>query len=326
MRTSQLPEPVLRQLLLAMLRIRAFEDAVVAVYPEQNMKSPVHLSTGQEAIAAGVGVQLDREDTICTNHRNHGHCLAKGLPPLALAAECFGRAAGCAGGKGGSMHPVAPAFGLYGTSAIVGGGVPHAVGLALAAKMDRTSRVSVAFFGDGAMEEGSSSESLNFAALHRLPVVFVCENNGYGAASALCCRQPDGDLSLRAKAYGIRSARVDGNNVVEVYKAARQALAWARQGEGPFFLECLTYRWYGHMGTKFDQEQGVRPWHELRSWQLRCPIKVFTAVLEEEAPELAARIPAMMAKHRAAMAAVMRKAQRLPFPDASQASRPVFWS
>ena len=326
MKTSQLPVPVLRRLLLTMLRIRAFEDAVVAVYPEQNMKTPVHLSTGQEAVAAGVCAHLERRDTICTNHRNHGHCLAKGVPPLALAAECFGRKAGCAGGKGGSMHPVAPRYGIYGTSAIVGGGVPHAVGQALAAKMDHSPRVSVAFFGDGAMEEGSSSESLNFAALHRLPVLFVCENNGYGASSALCCRQPNEDISARAKAYGIRSARVDGNNVVEVYKGARNAVAAVRQGQGPFFHECLTYRWYRHMGVKFDQEQGVRPWHELRSWQLRCPIKVLESVLGEEAPELAALVPVLMARQRAAMDAVMVRAQRLPFPDPEDALGPVFWS
>jgi len=166
-----------RRLLEMMLRIRMFEERIIDVYPEQDMKSPVHLYIGEEAIAAGVCIHLREDDYLFTTHRSHGHCLAKGASPESLYAEFYGKANGCCRGKGGSMHPAYPEIGILGTSAIVGGGIPLAVGTALASVMQNTNRITVVFFGDGASEEGSFHESLNFAALKHLPVVFVCENN-----------------------------------------------------------------------------------------------------------------------------------------------------
>lgn len=273
--SSPPPPPLETQLRLLrmMLFIRCFEEQIVEVYGAQDMKTPVHLCLGQEAIAAGVCDHLAPRDYLCTTHRSHGHCLAKGMSPRALYAEFYGRAAGCCRGRGGSMHPADPGLGILGTSAIVGGGIPHAVGTALASSLRGDGRVSVTFFGDGAAEQGVFHESLNFAALRRLPVVFVCENNGYAVNSTLAARQHQPEIFRHAKGYGMPGERIDGNEALAVHEAAGRAVARARDGEGPTLLEFVTFRYKGHVGPECDTEKGCRSKDELLLWLERCPVE-----------------------------------------------------
>jgi pyruvate dehydrogenase E1 component alpha subunit len=262
-------------LLKTMTLIRRFEEKIVEVYPVQDMKSPVHLYIGEEAVATGVCAHLTRQDYIFTTHRSHGHCLAKGVDPAKLYAEFYGRITGCCKGKGGSMHPADPEHGILGTSAIVGGVIPLAVGTALKSYLVKEDRVSVAFFGDGASDEGAFHESLNFASLKRLPVVFVCENNFYATNSPLSARQPHDQIYKRAAGYAMPGLQADGNDVLGVYGKAKWAIERARKGEGPTLLECRTYRWKGHVGPDCDYKQGCRPKEELESWMDKCPIDTF---------------------------------------------------
>ncbi len=278
---ASLPADTLTKLYAVMAKIRRFEEKIIEVYGLQDMKTPVHLCVGQEAIAAGVCVNLRREDYLFTTHRGHGHCLAKGMAPKVLYAEFYGRTDGCSRGKGGSMHPVAPELGILGTTAIVGGVIPLGVGAALAAKMQGSTRISAVFFGDGATDQGVFHESLNFATLKKLPVVFVCENNFYAVNSPLSARQPDDNLARHAQAHGLPSAQVNGAEVLEVYCAAREAIERARSGDGPTLLECRTYRWRGHVGPDCDYEKGCRPREELDQWMANCPVDAFAAQLLE---------------------------------------------
>ena len=281
---SLIPDKVLRELMRMMVLIRRFEEKIIDVYADQDMKSPVHLCIGEEAVAAGVCVNLKKDDYVFTTHRSHGHCLAKGVPPKELYAEFYGRVTGCSRGKGGSMHPAAPEYGILGTSAIVGGGMPLAVGTALASKMRNNGRVAVTFFGDGAVDEGTFHESLNFASLKKLPVVFVCENNFYATNSHISARQPHSDIYKRAEGYNIPGFELNGNDVVSICAAAKKAVDRAQNGAGPTLLECKTYRWKGHVGPDCDYERGCRPKEELATWMDRCPIEIFKkSLLEKEA-------------------------------------------
>lgn len=272
---NDISKEIMKKLYETMLRIRRFEEKLIEVYPTQDMKTPVHLCIGQEAIAAGVCINLGKNDYIFTTHRNHGHCIAKGSDMRFMMAEFYGRKTGYCKGKGGSMHLCDPENGILGTSAIVGGGIPVAVGTALASAMKKDGRVTAAFFGDGAVEEGTFHESLNFASLKKLPVIFVCENNFYATNSYLSNRQPHQDIAKRAEGYLIPWAQVDGNDVVQVYEATKTAVDRARRGEGPSFVECRTYRWKGHVGPDCDYEKGCRPKEELDVWMDRCPVKAF---------------------------------------------------
>ena len=314
---------LLLRLLEGMIHIRRFEELVVEVYGQQDMKSPVHLYIGEEAVAVGVCDHLRPEDYLFSTHRNHGHCLAKGMRPEELYAEFYGREAGCCRGKGGSMHSSSAAHNILGTSAIVGGGIPLAAGAALASLLRRDGRISVGFFGDGASEEGTFHESLSFAALKKLPVLFVCENNFYATASPLRARQPDPDIHRRAQGYGIPATLVDGNDVVAVWEAAGEAVARIRDGRGPQFLECRTYRWKGHVGPECDWEKGCRPREELLEWMERCPIARLRERLGREAlPEerFQAMIQAADARHRLAL----EYARACPFPPAEEALTQVY--
>ncbi len=257
-----------------MLLIRHFEQKIVELYPEQEIRTPVHLCVGQEAVAAGVCAHLRDSDTIFTTHRNHGHCLAKGMSLKKMLAEFYGKETGCCRGKGGSMHPCAPEVGILGTSAIVGGGIPIAVGAAWANQMRGIPAVTVTFFGDGATEEGAFHESLNFAALKKIPVIFVCENNLYATASAIGKRQPAaGSIAARAATYGLPGKLINGNDVIEVYLAAGEAVIRAKQGLGPTLIEAETFRWFAHVGPVDDTKTGHRPANELTRWKKKCPIQ-----------------------------------------------------
>lgn len=273
MKEDLIPDAVKTAIYRSMRRIRYFEEQVIEFYPEQEMRTPVHLCIGQEAIAAAVCHDLDTADYIFSTHRNHGHCLAKGMSYYQLLAEFYGKRTGCAGGKGGSMHPVDVTRGILGTTAIVGGNIPLAVGAAWSSQMKKSNKVAVAFFGDGASEEGTFHEALNFASLKKIPVVFVCENNLYATASPVAHRQPPGtSIADRAAAYGMPSRQMDGNDALQVYRVAAEAVRRARRGEGPSFIEAMTYRWKAHVGPVDDTATGHRPKDELACWQKRCPL------------------------------------------------------
>lgn len=264
----------LRRLYYEMLRIRMVEEKIVELYPEQQMRCPVHLSIGQEAVAVGVCANLSREDCVFSNHRSHGHYLAKGGNLKTMMAELYGKVTGCSQGKGGSMHLVDISVGFLGATPIVGSTIPIAVGVALGSVMRGEKCVTVVFFGDAATEEGVFHESINFAALKKLPVVFVCENNFYSVYSPLSVRQPKGrEIFELAKGHGIESYQGDGNDVVEVYRLVEQAVRKARQGGGPTFLEFKTYRWREHCGPNYDNDLGYRTESEFQRWKRCCPIE-----------------------------------------------------
>ncbi len=248
-----------------MLLLRLAEEKVAALYPQQEMRSPVHLYIGQEAVAAGVCANLKTTDYALGSHRSHGSYLAQGGSLKAMFAELYGRRDGCAAGRGGSMHMVDESVGFLGTSALVGGTIPMAVGAAWSARLRGTDAVAACFFGDAAVEEGVFTESLNLAALHRLPVLFVCENNLYATCTPLAPRQPAAaaEIRRRGEPFGIPGVRVDGNDVLAVHEAAATAVARARKGEGPTLLECMTYRWKGHVGPDADTHLGYRSQVEL---------------------------------------------------------------
>ncbi|MBI5100342.1 MAG: thiamine pyrophosphate-dependent dehydrogenase E1 component subunit alpha [Nitrospirae bacterium] len=308
----------LRGLYEVMLRIRMFEDRTAALYSEQLMKCPVHLCIGQEAIAAGVCAHLNKEDYIFSTHRSHGHCIAKGMELKPIAAELYGRSTGCAGGRGGSMHLVAPEIGVPGTTAIVGGCIPLAAGAALSSKMKKNGRISVAFFGDGAADEGAFHESLNYASLKKLPVIFVCENNNYATNSPQKARQPDVRIADRAAGYGMPGIWADGNNVVEVYKASEKAVALAREGNGPTLLEFRTYRWKAHVGPNPDIESGCRPADEYEQWLKRCPVDMFGSYLTDNGIMSEAEIDAMAAAVEKEIDEAIEFGKSGPEPPASE--------
>jgi acetoin:2,6-dichlorophenolindophenol oxidoreductase subunit alpha len=256
-----------------MALIRRAEEAIAELVESGEARGPCHLSIGQEAVAAGVCAALEGSDTVWGGHRSHGHYLAKGGSLEALLAEILGKATGCSGGRGGSMHLIAPEHGILGTVPIVAATVPLAAGAAMKYKMRGEIHVAAAFFGDGALEEGQVHESMNLAALYRLPIVFVCENNLYSSHLHTSERRVADNLDRAGEFHSIPGERVDGNDVHAVYDAARKAVARARRGDGPGFLECRTFRWRGHVGTASDVDVGVRRRGELTEWLARDPLR-----------------------------------------------------
>ncbi|MBA7691514.1 Acetoin:2,6-dichlorophenolindophenol oxidoreductase subunit alpha [subsurface metagenome] len=276
----QIPPDKLRLLYENMLRIRLFEERVAELLAnEAEIKCPTHLYTGQEAVAVGVCANLRNDDYVFSTHRSHGHYLAKGGDLRALMAELYGKATGCSKGRGGSMHLASPDVGLPGSSAIVAGTIPIAVGAAMSFKMQKKDSVSVVFLGDGAANEGVFYESFNFASLKKLPVIFACENNLFSTHMPISRCLADTDIYTKAETFKMTGVRVDGNNVVEVFTAAGKAIEDARGGKGPTLIECMTYRWRGHVGPNFDIDKGLRSKEELDYWMNRCPIKQFESFL-----------------------------------------------
>jgi pyruvate dehydrogenase E1 component alpha subunit/2-oxoisovalerate dehydrogenase E1 component len=264
----------LEHLFKEMLRIRRFEEKCVELYSAQKIRGFLHLYIGEEAVAVGVMQALTGEDAVVSTYREHGHALARGVTARSIMAEMFGKAEGCSRGRGGSMHLFDAETRFYGGSAIVGGGIPLAVGLALADKMQNRARVTCCFFGDGAVAEGEFHESLNLASLWKLPVLFVCENNLYAMGTRINYAQALTDLAAKAAAYAIPSAAADGMDVLAVEAAARQAAAHVRKGKGPFFLECRTYRFRAH--SMYDPEL-YRDKSEVEEWKKRDPIPALAA-------------------------------------------------
>lgn len=264
-----------------MVRIRKFEEKVADLVASEEIVTPCHLYIGQEAVAAGVCASLRDDDYVFSTHRSHGHYIAKGGDVKTLMAELYCRANGCSRGRGGSMHITSPDMGLPGSSAIVAGTIPIAVGVALAFSLQKKENISVSFFGDGAVDEGVFYESLNFAALKSLPVIFVCENNLYSTHMPISDCISDTRIYKKAESFDMPGVRVDGNDVVEVFRAAKRAVESARAGEGPTLIECMTYRWRGHVGPNYDIDKGLRSEEELNFWMSRCPIKLFEEALFE---------------------------------------------
>jgi pyruvate dehydrogenase E1 component alpha subunit len=268
-----------RALVRDMLRIRRFEEACAEWYGLQRIRGFLHLYIGEEAVATGVIRQLEADDAIVATYREHGHALVRGVSARSVMAEMFGRSTGCSRGRGGSMHLFDAATRLYGGNAIVAGGLPLAVGLALADRQLGRARVTACFFGEGAVAEGAFHESMNLAALWQLPVLFCCENNGYAMGTALERSQAQTDVCARAASYGIAAHAVDGMDVVAVVQAARAAVAEVRRGAGPVFLELRTYRFRAH--SMFDPEL-YRDKAEVELWKQRGPLHTFTDRLKAE--------------------------------------------
>jgi TPP-dependent pyruvate/acetoin dehydrogenase alpha subunit len=304
---------LMKEMYYDMLRIRMIEEKIAELYPEQEMRCPVHLSIGQEAIAVGVCKALEQNDYVLSAHRSHAHYLAKGGNLKAMLCELYGKAPGCCAGKGGSMHLVDHSIGFYAVP-IVGSTIPIGVGVALGFVMQGKSQVAVPFFGDAATEEGVFYESLNFAALKNLPVVFVCENNFYSVCSPLSVRQAENrDLIKIVNGHGIDGRQCDGNNVLEVYETTMAAVDKAQQGGGPTFLEFTTYRWREHCGPNYDYHLGYRTESEFEKWKARDPIKQIVEKMEEY--KLQSQTEEMVEKIKSEIDDAFMFAKNAPYPD-----------
>lgn len=297
-----------------MLRIRRVEEAIADAYPAKEMKCPIHLSIGQEAVPVGLCAHLTDADHVYSTHRCHAHYLAKRGDLAAMMAELHGKATGCCRGKGGSMHLGWPKTGMMGASALVGGTIPLAVGSALAFAREKSSRVSVAFFGDGASEEGIFYESLNFAQLKKLPVIFACENNLFATYSRQEARQATTNIASRGETFGMHCEQVDGYDVEKVYEVSERAVARARRGEGPSLLEFMTYRWRDHVGPLGDLEIGYRTKEEVEAWEKRCSILSLETKLTAEGALTEAEKNDLEAAIYEEIQASVAFARRSPFP------------
>ena len=275
---------LLDNLLRMMIKIRLCEESFVTPILNREIRTPCHLYSGEEAIAAGICACLKKEDYIFGNHRSHGHFLAKGGSMKEMVAEIYCKETGCSRGRGGSMHLIDPEVGMMGAAPIVAGTISLAVGAALASTIRKDNRVTVSFFGDGATGEGVLYESMNFAALKKLPIIFACENNFYATHMPVRECRVDNHIYEVAEPFCIESRAVDGNDVLEVYEAAKQAVEKCRKGEGPIFLEFLTYRFRGHVGPD-DNIQGthtdIRPKKEVEEWLEKDPIKNLERYLKD---------------------------------------------
>lgn len=260
---------VLQEALRKMYLIRYFEEKAEALYAMGKIHGTMHLSIGQEACAVGACLALQADDYILSTHRGHGHCIAKGGDPDLMMAEFFGKEAGYCRGRGGSMHIADLEGGNLGANGIVGGGIPVSIGVGLSIKMQNLKRVCLTFFGDGAANEGAFHEALNMAAIWKLPVIYFCENNQYAMSMPVTKALPIDRISQRADAYNIPGVTVDGNDLIEVYGAAQEAVDRARAGKGPTLIEAITYRYRGH--SKSDRQR-YRTREEVKSWQARDPI------------------------------------------------------
>ena len=306
-----------------MLTIRRFEERVVIDYHSGAIPGIVHSYIGQEAVATGVCTNLRRDDRIISNHRGHGHCIAKGADLNRMMAEIYGRKTGYCKGKGGSMHIADFAIGMLGANGIVAGGLPISAGAAMAAQLEGGDKVAVVFFGDGATNEGEFHEVLNLASIWRLPLVFACENNGYGVNTPVKVATGLDYVSKRAEGgYGIPGTVVDGNDVVAVYEATKKALSGVRAGKGPVFLEFITYRWRGH----YEQPglMDLRPAEEIEAWKEKCPVVCFERKLLKDGVATPQTLEEINAQVMAQIKAAVDYALASPLPAPEDALEDVF--
>ena len=319
---ATLPDPgTLAGLYRQMLLIRRFEETVYYLFLEGEIPGTLHQYQGQEAVAVGICDLLRPTDWITSTHRPHGHALAKGVTPRAAMAELYGKATGCCAGKGGSMHLGDPAVGMLPAIAIVGGGNTVVTGIGLAFQLRRSDQVAVCFFGDGASNEGAFHEGMNFAAVRRLPIVFVCENNLYGASTPFHQVSALVDVADRAAAYGIPGHVVDGMDVLAVREAGAEAVTRARAGNGPTLLECKTYRFVGHSRS---DARGYRESDEEASWKERDPIPRLRAALVEHASVGPEAVAAIEQEVEATIDDAVEFARASPAADPSEALTDVY--
>jgi len=310
----------------SMQRIRQFETKIRDLFLANELPGFVHLSIGEEASAVGVCSALRDTDRITSTHRGHSHLIAKGGTLRQMMAELYGKRTGYCKGKGGSMHIVDFSLGILGANGIVGGGLPIATGSALAAVITGRDDVTACFFGDGASNEGTFHESLNLAAVWKLPVVFVCENNLYGEFTPMQDVTSVKDIAVRAQGYGIPGQIVDGNDVIEVYSRTSEAVARARAGEGPTLLECKTYRWEGHVAGEqaFIGAGAYRTEAEINEWKTRCPILRFEKTFAEGKKIGRAEIDQIIKETAAELEEAINFARTSPLPDPSEVTDDVF--
>ena len=279
MRDLGLGEEKLKLMLRRMHEIRSFEEKAEELYIRGMVHGTMHLSVGQEASAVGAVSALEPDDYILSTHRGHGHCIAKGADIKLMMAEFLGKETGYCRGRGGSMHIADVEAGNLGATGVVGDGIPISVGVGLSIKLQRQDRIVLCFFGDGAANTGSFHEALNMASIWKLPVVFLCENNQYAMSTPVKKAFPIENIADRAAAYGMPGVVVDGNDVLAVYRATKEAVERARRGDGPTFIECKTYRWKGH--SKSDQQR-YRTREEVEAWKKKDPISRFRSMLIRE--------------------------------------------
>lgn len=308
-----------------MLRIRIVEEQLACHYAEQEMRCPVHFCIGQEAVAAGVCLSLTDSDTVMSNHRSHGHYLAKGGDLKLMVAELYGRATGCASGKGGSMHLIDKSINFLAATSIVAGTIPVAVGVGFSNKLLGKKSISTVFFGDAATEEGLFYESVNFAALHRLPVLFICENNLYSVYTPLHARQPASRKIYKiAASMGLKTGRFDGNDVEAIYLASQEASEHIRSGEGPYLLEAMTYRYLEHCGPNCDIELGYRTKEELQRWKRKDPLSKYEKKLLKESVLSKEIIANMRQQITEEFKDAVGYAKSSPFPEADRLLKDVY--
>lgn len=307
------------------LRVRMVEERLRDLYPEAEMRCPTHFSIGQEAVAVGVCSQLERDEVVTSAHRSHAHYLAKGGDLKSMIAELYGKRTGCASGKGGSMHLIDQAVGFVGAVPIVGSTIAIGTGVAFASVLRGVPKIAVIFFGDAAVETGVFHESMNFAVLHKLPVVMICENNLYSVLSPLSVRQPGGrPISALADGHGIANWRGDGNDLDVVYKLGSKALAHARAGNGPAFLEFETYRWFEHCGPLDDEQLGYRPAGELEAWKARDPVSQYAERLKSREILDETKISIMRTEISDEIDEAVRFAKASPFPSRDELATHLF--
>ena len=314
-----------KSLLYSMKRIRAVEETIAKRYGEGKMRCPTHLCTGQEAVAAGVGAALRKDDFVVSTHRAHGHYLTKGGNLNRMMAEIYGKATGCSSGKGGSMHLIDESVGFMGSTSIVGGTIPVGTGIGFSISLHGTDQVSCVFLGDGATEEGVFYESINFAALKKLPVLYICENNLYSVYSPLGVRQPAGrNIFEMVRCLGVQSESGDGNDVLDVYTKVSNAVKSIRTGNGPYFLEFATYRWREHCGPNFDNDIGYRTEDEYLQWKTKDPIVSLEATMLQNQTITGGEIVQMDEQLTSEVTSAFEFAETSPFPSPAEVSSHLF--
>jgi pyruvate dehydrogenase E1 component alpha subunit len=307
-----------------MLRVRRVEERIQELYPRGDMRCPTHFSIGQEAVAAGVCANLNKSDYVISAHRSHAHYINKGGSLRAMFAELYGKSDGCAAGKGGSMHLIDLSVNFLGCVPIVGSTIAIGTGAAFGAKMKKEEAITAIFFGDGAVETGVFHESLNFAALEKLKILFVCENNLYSVNTPLSERQPDRPIIDLARGHGIRAAQLDGQHAETVSDAASRMIQSMRTEGGPAFLEFMTYRWLEHCGPNDDLKLNFRPAGEYESWQKRCPINLYRNRLSEDRLLDDAQFNSIVGEIDAEIADALSFAENSPFPTRDKLSQFVY--
>jgi len=319
-----IPREVLFDMYRRLYLIRQVELKIEEHYHEDEMKTPVHLALGQEAVAVGICIHLTQEDYIFSNHRSHAHYLAKGGDLKAMMAELYCKETGCSRGRGGSMHLIDVSIGHLGSSSMVGGSIPHAVGAAFAIQYKTEDRLAVSFFGDAASEQGVFYESMSWAKKKKLPVIFVCENNEYSVCSHISARQPLIPIAQRAQAFDIPSETIDGMNLLTVYDRMCQATDYVRSGQGPYFLECRVQRWRGHAGSGDPSKEKYRRPAELQEDFLRDPLRDYEGYVAAAEGVKKEDLKTMQDKINAQIEEAFRFAKESPLPKKEELTKYLF--